>query len=56
MTIAAGDHRTPEGRAARCGYVEYGRGDRISPDTPSPSLLIPVTNVPSYIHRASEIA
>jgi len=31
-------------------------GERVSPDTTSPILLIPVTNVPSYVHRATEIA
>jgi hypothetical protein len=36
--------------------VGYGRGERIGADTPSPILLIPVTNVPSYVHRASGIA
>lgn len=36
--------------------VGNGRGERVRADTPSPSLLIPVTNVPSYVHRASEIA
>jgi hypothetical protein len=34
----------------------YGRGERARADTPSPILLIPVTNVPSYVHRSSEIA
>ena len=29
---------------------------RSSADTPSPILLIPVTNIPSYVHRATEIA
>jgi hypothetical protein len=28
-----------------------GRGERASADTPSPSLIIPVTNVPSYVYR-----
>jgi hypothetical protein len=32
------------------------RGERASADTPSPILLIPVTNVPSYVHVSSEIA
>jgi hypothetical protein len=35
---------------------EFGRGERIRADTTSPILLIPVTNVPSFVHRASEIA
>ena len=35
---------------------QSGRGERISPDTPSPILLILVTNVPSYVHQATEIA
>ena len=35
---------------------ELGRGERARADTPSPILLIPVTNVPSYVHRSSEIA
>lgn len=33
-----------------------GRGKKASPDTPSPSLLIPVTIVPASVHKASEIA
>ena len=49
------------GRRARAAVAyarsdETGRGERASPDTPSPILLIPVTTVPSYVHRASEIA
>jgi hypothetical protein len=35
---------------------EFGRGERASPDTPSPSLIIPVTNVPSYVYRTAQIA
>jgi hypothetical protein len=35
---------------------EFGRGERASADTPSPSLIIPVTNVPSYVYRASGVA
>ena len=35
---------------------EFGRGERARADTPSPILLIPVTNVPSYVYRSSEIA
>ena len=30
---------------------EFGRGERARADTPSPSLIIPVTNVPSCVHR-----
>jgi len=33
-----------------------GRGERVSPDTPSPSLLISVINIPSYVYEAPEIA
>ena len=33
-----------------------GRGERIRADTTSRLLLIPVTNVPSYVCRASETA
>jgi hypothetical protein len=29
----------------------FGRGERARADTPSPSLIISVTNVPSYVHR-----
>ena len=29
----------------------FGRGERARADTPSPSLIIPVSNVPSYVHR-----
>ena len=29
----------------------FGRGERASADTPSPSLVIPVTNAPSRVHR-----
>ena len=31
-------------------------GERIGADTPSRSRKIPVTNVPSYVHQAWEIA
>ena len=43
--------RSEEG-PSRC----IGRGERASTDTPSPVLLILVTNVPSYVHCSSEIA
>ena len=33
-----------------------GRGERARADTPSPILLIPVTNVPGYVHRSTETA
>jgi hypothetical protein len=36
--------------------VGSGRGEGARADTPSPILLIPVINVPSYVHRASETA
>ena len=39
-----------------CKIGEFGRGERARADTPSPILLIPVTNVPSYVHRSSETA
>src|SRR5664280_1528684 len=35
---------------------EFGRGERARADTPSPILLIPVTNIPSYVHTASDLA
>ena len=35
---------------------EFGRGERVRTDTTSPVLLIPVTNVPSHVHRASDTA
>jgi hypothetical protein len=38
------------------GTRTSGRGERARADTPSPILLIPVTNVPSYVPRVSEIA
>ena len=38
----------------RSGYCV--RGKRISADTPSPILMIPVTNVPTYVHRVRESA
>ena len=28
-----------------------GRGERARAGTPSPSLIIPITNVPGYVHR-----
>ena len=40
--------------ASRC--LKSGRGERISADTTSPPLLIPVRNVASSAHRATEIA
>src|ERR1035437_4861196 len=33
-----------------------GRGERIRADTPSPSLLIPVANLPSYVRRVGKTA
>ena len=42
--------------AARRAFSTDGRGERARADTPSPILLIPVTNVPSFVHRSSEIA
>jgi hypothetical protein len=33
-----------------------GRGERIRADTPSPSLLIPVANIRSYVGRARKTA
>ena len=36
--------------------VEYGRGERTRADTPSPSLLIPVANIPSYVGRVCTTA
>lgn len=39
-----------------CSLPAYGRGERVSPETPSPSPLIPVTNMPTYLHRASGVA
>jgi hypothetical protein len=33
-----------------------GRGERIRADTPSPSLLIPVANIPSYVGRVWKTA
>ena len=35
---------------------EFGRGERVSADTPSPVVVIPVTNIPSFAHRSSKIA
>jgi hypothetical protein len=32
-------------------FCTAGRGERIRADTPSPSLLIPVANIPSYVGR-----
>jgi len=39
-----------------CSIGQSGRGERASADTPSRTLLIPVTNVPGPTHRASAIA
>jgi hypothetical protein len=36
--------------------VGYGRGERIRADTPSPSLLIPVANIPSSVGRVWKTA
>jgi hypothetical protein len=33
-----------------------GRGERIRAETPSPSLLIPVANIPSYVGRVWKTA
>jgi DNA invertase Pin-like site-specific DNA recombinase len=35
----------------RASIGEFGRGERARADTPSPSLLIPVANIPSYVGR-----
>ena len=35
----------------RLAITVSGRGERARADTPSPSLVIPVTNAPSYVHR-----
>jgi hypothetical protein len=40
----------------RASIGEFGRGERTRADTPSPILLIPVTNVPTYVRRVSESA
>jgi hypothetical protein len=40
----------------RLDFGEFGRGERISPDTTSPVLMITVTNVPTCVHRVAEIA
>jgi hypothetical protein len=36
--------------------MSLGRGERASPYIPSPILLIPVMNFPSYVRIASGIA
>jgi hypothetical protein len=36
--------------------VGYGRGERVRAETPSPSLLIPVANIPSYVGSVSKTA
>ena len=36
--------------------VGYGRGERVRAETPSPFLLIPVTNIPSYVGRVWKTA
>ena len=36
--------------------VGYGRGERLRAETPSPSLLIPVVNIRSYVGRAWKTA
>jgi hypothetical protein len=38
------------------GTLVCGRGERIRADTPSPSLLIPVANIPSYVGRVWKTA
>jgi hypothetical protein len=47
-------HATAEIRVG--GTYLFGRGERIRADTPSPSLLIPVTNVPTYVGRVWKTA
>ena len=34
----------------------YGRGERLKAETPSPSLLIPVTNISSHVGRVWKTA
>ena len=51
------EEATAQGWAtAMCGEFtaqirRNGRGERARADTPSPSLVIPVANVPSHVHR-----
>ncbi len=42
-------------RRVGCTYLN-GRGERIRADTPSPFLLIPVANIPSYVGRVWKTA
>ena len=63
FTFALTAHARARGRdaASGAGVVsvkegQFGRGERDCADTPSPSLIIPVTNVPSYVYRASKTA
>ena len=44
---------------ARDGWAKTysnGRGERVRADTPSPILLIPVANIPSYVGRVPKTA
>jgi hypothetical protein len=51
------DTRTMHGRRRATSKVRrYGRGERASADTPSPSLVIPVVNVPSYVYGITKTA
>ena len=44
------------GRATLGKAIGSGRGERIRADTPSPSSLIPVANIPSYVGRVWKTA
>jgi hypothetical protein len=40
----------------RASLAEFGRGERVRADTPSRTLLIPVTNIASYVGRVWKTA
>ena len=50
-----GEHERGIGDGVGGTYLN-GRGGRIRADTPSPSLLIPVANIPSYVGRVWKTA
>jgi hypothetical protein len=59
-TVTLTEHASRHGLGAvlseEIGISVSGRGEWIRADPPSPSLLIPVANIPSYVGRAWKTA
>jgi hypothetical protein len=59
-TVTLTEHASRHGFGAvlpeEFGISVSGRGERVRAETPSPSLLIPVANIPSYVGSVSKTA